>query len=315
MEFNFEGKIELPSRSYEGRVGFAIGTGRCGTKFLSNVIASESGILSVHERNPLNEAFHRYCKWYKLPVDDEGFLNTKDLEIRQDLADHKFSFEASAHLSLSVRELYSRFGAKFILLVRSPERVVNSYLRKGWYDKPIIYSNSELALGYQKSKGFHHFLGRIVPTKEKFLQWNVMSRVGKLAWYWNILNAKVLEQFEDLPKTHWRIEKLENLTYDRYLEITKFLGFQSTIKRQTYDKIKINRPNIQYNVPTIASWNIIEIDEFEREVKPLAEILGYEYRVDHLPIPEHITSSVNKSLTNKPSIKSLIARILRRLNR
>ncbi len=292
----------------KGRVGFAIGTGRCGTKFLSSVIAREPDVSSVHERNPHNEAFHRYCRWYRLPVDDDGFLYTKELEIQQDLKDHNFSFEASSHLSLSVRELYSRFEAKFILLVRSPERVVNSYLRKGWYNKPIIYANSKLALGYQQSKGIHHFLGRIVPTGEKFLQWNEMSRVGKLAWYWNASNAAVLEQFKDIPETHWRVEKIEEFSYDRYLELVHFFGFQSETSQQVFDEIRLSRPNALTNVPTIASWDSSEVAEFETEVAPMAKKLCYEYRVDRLPLPELVSPSPEPQ-----SIKRRIMKIFRHL--
>ena len=294
--------------SIKGRVGFAIGTGRCGTRFLSSVIAREPDVSSVHERNPLNEAFHRYCHWYRLPVDDDGFLYTKELEIQQDLKDHNFSFESSSHLSMSVRELYSRFEAKFILLVRSPERVTNSHLRKGWYDEPIVYKNSKLALGYQQSKGFQHFLGRIVPTEEKFLQWNKMSRVGKLAWYWNAINAAVLDQFKDIPATHWRVEKIEELSYDRYLELVHFFGFQSEISQQVFDEIRLSRPNALPDVPTIASWNSSEVAEFETEVAPMAKKLGYEYRVDRLPLPELVSPSPEPQ-----SVKGRIMKIFRHL--
>lgn len=37
----------------ENKVSFAIGTGRCGTHFLAEVIKMEPGVSSVHERNPL----------------------------------------------------------------------------------------------------------------------------------------------------------------------------------------------------------------------------------------------------------------------
>ena len=297
---------------FEGRVGVAIGTGRCGTKFLYRVLDMEPGVSSVHERNRLNEAFHRYCKWYRLPVDDEGFLHIKELEIQQDLKDHFFSFEASAQLSLSVRELYSRLGAKFVLLVRSPERVVNSYLRKGIYDKPVVRANPELGLGYQDWGHFHHFLGRIVPMGVEFLQWNEMTRVGKLAWYWNTINTLVLEQFKDLPKTHWRVEKLEELSYDTYLEITRFLEFQSAHSQETYDEIRRSRPNALTNVPTIASWNTSEIAEFEREVEPMAKRLGYEYRVDHLPLPEPEQPSANQiSLPSLSARQQMAKKVLR----
>ena len=299
----------MKGTDFSGRVGFAVGTGRCGTKFIAQVIGLEPAVSAVHERNRLNESFRSYCKWYGLAVDDEGFLHTKECEIRQDLENHLFSFEASGYLSLSVRELYDRFRAKFILLVRSPERVVNSYLRKGshagrgWYDKPIVRANPQLALGYQECYYFHHFLGRIVPSGEKFLQWNQMSRVGKLAWYWNALNAKVLEQFKDLPEAHWRIVKLEDLSYRRYLEIAQFLGFRATVTQQTFDDLAQSRPNALIDVPTIATWTASEIAEFEAEVAPMAERLRYEYRVDRLPIPQP-----SQSVDRLPAVNSAVNR-------
>lgn len=298
------------------QVGFAVGTGRCGTKFLSRVLSMEPGVSSVHERNPLNETFHRYCKWYQLPVDDEGFLHAKELEIQNDLKDHFFSFEASAHLSLSIGELFNRFGAKFILLVRSPERVINSYLNKGWYNEPLIRRNLHLALGYQKSEYFHRFLGRIVPLGKKYLQWNKLTRVGKLAWYWSALNASVLKQFEKIPKTHWRVEKLEELSYNRYLEVAKFLGYQATLTEKKYNDLARSRPNAIIDVPTIASWNPTEIVEFESEITAMAEKLGYEYRVDHLPIPKQTLPKAKKYISKKfhrreYSLKKLAGKFIR----
>lgn len=304
------------SRLFDGQVGFAVGTGRCGTKFLTQVLDLEPAVSSVHERNPLNETFHRYCKWYRLPIDDEGFLRTKELEIRRDLENHDFSFEASAYSSLSVRELYTRFGAKFVLLVRSPERVVNSYLCKGWYDKPIVRANPELALGYQEADQFFFFLGRIVPSGQEFLRWSQMSRVGKLAWYWNALNASILEQFADMPETHWRVEKLEELSYDRYLEIAQFFGFKAMVTPQAYDDLVRRRPNAFTNVPTIATWSTAEIGEFEAEVAPMAEKLGYEYRVERLPVPPpreplvRMRMSRGLRLLVRPAVKMLADRFL-----
>jgi hypothetical protein len=270
---------------FEDRVGFAIGTGRCGTHFIVEVLKLERDVSAVHERNPLNETFHRYCKWYKLPVDDEGFLHAKELEIRQDLTRFRFSFEGSAHLSLSIKELYERFGAKFLLLTRSPERMVNSYLDKGLYDQPFVKGNLHLALGYQACKQFHHFLGRIAPGGQEFSHWNEMSQVGKLAWFWQAINANVLNQFGNLPETHWRVAKIESLTYERYLEIAQFLGIQTALTRETYDNVAKRLPGGHFSVPTVADWNANEIAEFETQVASTAQKLGYEYRVDRLPVP------------------------------
>ncbi|MBN1841343.1 MAG: hypothetical protein JW883_03550 [Deltaproteobacteria bacterium] len=264
------------------RVGFAVGTGRCGTTFLSRVIELEPDVAHAHERNRLNESFHRYCKWYGLPVDDEGFLHTKGKEIEADLKEKIFSFEASAHLSLSVEELHSRFAAKFVLLVRSPEKVVNSYLRKGWYREPIFRSNLHQALGYQECDRFQHFLGRIVPSGEAFKIWTEMTRVGKLSWFWNVLNERVLQQFAAIPESQWRVVKLEELSYRTYLDIAAFLGFESRMGAEAYENVARARPNALPGGRSITDWTEAEKREFEMSVAPMAGRLGYEFRVDTL---------------------------------
>lgn len=275
--------IEINSH-FLNSVGFAVGTGRCGTKFMSRVAALEPKVASTHERAPFNEAFHRYCQWYNLPVDTLGFLAAKREEIETDLETHAYSFEASAHLSLSIEALYKAFGARFVLLVRSPEKVVNSYIRKGWYSQKAIRNNSDLALGYQNyCEEPHHFLGRIMPSGDRFDTWNQMSRVGKLAWYWNILNLRVLEQFAELPKEHYLVEKLENFSYERYLEIADFLGYASSVSKDSYESLSERRPNrSRANLQSVDAWNDAEISEFEAEVRPMAERLEYEYRVSRL---------------------------------
>lgn len=270
----------------KNNVGFAVGTGRCGTNFLAKLLELEPYVKSTHERKALNETFHRYCKWYNLPVDHEGFLNTKKIEILEDLRQNNYSFEASAFLSVSIKELYERFGAKFILLVRSPEKVINSYLVKGWYQDQFIQKNHNLALGYQKHKSFHHFLGRPAPIGDKFIQWQTMTRVGKLSWYWNELNSRVIHLFEQIPQEHWKIQKLEEFNYQSYIEIVNFLGFQPQVTIQQFESLRSKKPNGFSEIPTIADWIDQEKIEFEKEVQSMAKYFGYEYQVNLLPTPK-----------------------------
>lgn len=271
--------LDVRTANFQGKASFAIGTGRCGTTFLAKVVACEPEIASSHERFDLNETFHRYCKWYGLPVDSEGFLKQKEIEIMKDLEEYPHSFESSPHLALSLPELYERFKAKFIFLVRSPEDVVNSFLDKGWYDKPGLLADVNGIPSYQLTPRFQQFLARIMPRGEKFSQWNQMSQVGKVAWYWNAYNARILADLQDkIPSSHWRIQHLEELNYNRYVELVEFMGFVSKVDRATYDKIASSRPNARPNPPSVHTWNLSEWSEFEAEVQPVAERLGYPYR-------------------------------------
>ncbi len=260
-------------------VAFAIGTGRCGTHLLARLLAREARVAASHERNPLNETFHRYCKWYGLPVDDAGFLHAKAREIQTDLRRHAVSFEASAHLALSVRELYRRFDAKFILLVRNPEGVVNSYLRKGWYADALVRAEPSLAPGYQANRHFHHFLGRVVPSGPEFTRWSALTRVGQLAWFWRALNARVLEQFAELPPIHWRLQRLEDLSYEAYRDLVRFLGLESRVSARRFEAVARRRPGHAWFLPSVARWGPVERAEFEREIQPVAGQLGYAGRL------------------------------------
>jgi hypothetical protein len=269
---------------YSNKTGFAIGTGRCGTLFLYKLMQMEPGVASSHERDPDNEAFHRYCKWNKLPVDDEGFLSLKENEILTDLEDHDFSFEASPHLSLSVSDLYARFGSKFLFLVRRPDRVVSSFVHKGFYRHPYNVKNPELAVGYQQQgrNPIHTFFARISPRGDEFRAWNELTAVGKVAWFWKTFNEHTIALLQDLPKENHKLLHIEDLDHGKYLEVCRFLGIHPVVSQTDFDELRSNRPHAFWNKRNLDQWTSQEISEFEEQVGELAVHFGYEYRVANM---------------------------------
>jgi hypothetical protein len=269
---------------FSNRVGFTIGTGRCGTLFLYELMEKEPNVASSHERNPDNETFHRYCKWHGLPVDDEGFLATKEKEIRADLESKAYSFEASPYLSLSVKELHARFGARFILLIRRPDRVVTSFVHKGFYRRPYAVVDPSLATGYQDQspERLHTFFARVAPTGEFFARWNSMTPVGKVAWFWRAWNERTLELLSQLPEQSYRVVRIEDFDYPKYVEVANFLGFEPQVSRADFDVLSESKPHAFWRKRNIDQWTAQEIEEFEHQVGPLAERFGYEYRIANL---------------------------------
>ena len=289
-------ELEKKMNQYTGKVAFAIGTGRCGTNFIHRVLKLEPLVTSSHERYPLNDAFQRYCKWYDLKVDSGGFLAIKEAAILEDLKKSQLSFESSHYLSFSIHELYKKFDARFILLIRQPDKVVNSFSQKGWYAN-IVRSDSSLPLGYQPgSETFpQHSFGRIVPFGTEADKWHKYTQVGKIAWYWRVVNTKIIQSFEQLPKTHWRIIKLEELSYEKYKsEVASFLGLNSSISRQKYERLVNEKPGKKLSKKrSIQDWNEQERREFESEVAELAKELGYEWRIDRLCSIKETKSQTN----------------------
>lgn len=257
-----------------GKTGFAVGTGRCGTHFIAKLLEHEPMVAASHEREPMLQTFHRYCKWNELPVDHQGYLRAMELRIRRDLNRRPVSFESSGHLSLSIRELDERFAPKWVFLVRNPYDTVKSYVQKGWYLAPMVQAQPELALGYQEHAQFHHFLGRIAPRGKPFVEWNVQSRVGKTAWFWATLNRAVLDQAEAIPRDRWRTVKLEELDHTKYVELARFVGFEPQLTEERFAEIRNERPGAQKMQPI--AWGDTEWQEFEAYVTPVARTLGYD---------------------------------------
>jgi hypothetical protein len=133
-----------PKNEFDGWVGFCVGTGRCGTTFLAEVAGREPEVAASHERLRLGATFHMFCKWHGIAIDSEGFLLDREEPIRRDLAQRRFSFECSALLSHSLEELFERFRARFLLLVRSPAETVASFAVRGWFLKPTARKDPNL---------------------------------------------------------------------------------------------------------------------------------------------------------------------------
>lgn len=265
---------------------FAVGTGRCGTKFLHVVMDKEPVVASYHERHNLTDAFQRYVKHNNLPVDNSGFIETKRNGLLSDLRNHEFSFEASAYLSLSVSELYEHFKSKFILLVRRPDEVVNSYITKGWYEHELIRQDDYLAPHFQPSLLLpHHSFSRIVPIGEEAERWKEYTRVGKIAWFWTYLNRSAMTQLRLIPEKYYRIVRLEDLNYPRYRQVCSFIGFEPAVFEIQFNEIAQTRPNLKPRKKNLKEWTEKESIEFETEVKDLAIELGYEWEVNRLAPP------------------------------
>jgi hypothetical protein len=275
--------VREAGHEFEGRVGFCIGTGRCGTTFLARLAGQEPEVASSHERLRLGATFHMFCKWHKIPVDSEGFLLDREEAIRRDLTDRHFSFECSALLSHSLEELFERFRARFLLLVRRPEETVASFVVRGWFVKPCARNNPNLPPSYREGEEPRHFLGRNIPHGAEFGRWTRLTPIGRLSWFWQARNRAILEQFRRLPVSHCRVERLEDLDFERYREVAEFMGWQSRIDSGLFTELAQTRLNAGPNPPRkCTDWSAVEAAEFEQEVAPVAEALGFEYRVKKL---------------------------------
>lgn len=258
------------------RVAFALGTGRCGTFMVYQLLKRDPGVAASHERNVLAECFHRYCAWYGLPVDEAAFIATKRAEIDADLADHELSFEASAPLSFSAGTLHRAFGARFVLFVRNPVDVVNSYLSKGWFREEIQWGDPALAPGFHPAHEHpHHSFGRLMPRGPEYAAFARMGRVGKLAWTWATVNRAVVAAFRTLPAADTLVLRIEDFDYAAYGRLAAFLGRPTVLEEGAFAALTGSRPNARPNKPSIGHWTARDVEEFTAQAGAAAAEFGY----------------------------------------
>jgi hypothetical protein len=259
-----------------GTVSFCVGTGRCGTTFLAELAALEPTVAASHERLRLPATFHMYCKWYGIPVDPEGFLCDRVDAVAQDLASHEVSFESSALLSHSIAELSERFDARFLLLVRSPYATVASFAARGWFLDPIPWRDPSLPPTIRDGVEPRHFFGRNLPRGPEFERWRRLTQIGKLGWFWHARNRAILDQFRHLDPSRCAIVRIEELTFETYVDVARFLGWRVSIPEERFLAIAARRPNAGPNAPVSPStWTALEHHELEAEGGALIDALGY----------------------------------------
>jgi hypothetical protein len=257
-------------------IAFAVGTGRCGTNFLYNLLKKHKDVASSHERLPLNDTFMRYVKWYNLNVDLKGSIEVKKELIYKDLNQASLSFESSPYLSLSIDDLSKEFSCKFILLVRHPKNVIKSYINKGWYEYDFILNESNAAPSFQPFLKIHHHhnFSRLIGNGTDFETWSKLSQVGKLAYYYSKLNKMCLDQLSKIPDNRYKIIKIEEFDYNNYLDLVDFLGIEKPLRSKTFESIK-NKKHNTIKQKKKYTWSIDDLKQYEKITKAIRERLHY----------------------------------------
>lgn len=251
---------------------FVVGSGRCGTTYLHKIFKSHYDIASYHERFPNLESFYRYTKYNNLKVDEEPLFNILKNSINKDHKEKDISFESSNLLSFHIKELYKNFKCKFIILIRNPKSVIESFIRvKNLYGLKIYKGSNNLANGYQyyeflnKSMCPHHNFSRLVPKDDKiFKSWNTSPQKIKIMWYWNEVYKNIFKSLKKIPIKNYRVLRLEDFNYDEYKSLSRWIGTKD-LKNELF--LKYNKFTLKKN--NKIHWTIKEkkmFNQFRSEI-------------------------------------------------
>ncbi|MEM7548241.1 MAG: DapH/DapD/GlmU-related protein [Bacteroidota bacterium] len=264
---------ELGFNGYElgTNLVFAIGTGRCGSMALANLLSSHPEINFKHEPNG---------QLIKLSTDYEHNQVTRDqvLErikaayVHSSIANTRIYGESDQKLSNLIEVLYQLFPkAKFIWMLRNAKSTIESTYSRGWFDDSEFGIERRVDLCVKKVYSSHIYsenrLNGFKAGAFSFKEWMEMSPFERNCWYWRYWNEKILNQLKNIPKRQWRLQKLESL-HSEGIELFEFLGLNNNREIQMNEKIN---PTF-YPMVTLDKWDSRKITEYKKWCKDFNDL-------------------------------------------
>lgn len=247
---------------------FFLSTGRCGTKWFSNLLTHHKELFVLHNPVPslaiqsklAYEIFKTgNLKNSHLDLLQEIFLTGREQHLRYSFKTNKRYIETNNYITFFAPLLIKLFpDAKFVHLYRHPGEFVRSAIRRNYYTK----NNPEN-------------LKRIVPLDgQQKEQWEQFSQIEKTAWLWNETNL-FIEQFKEKKPEKVFDFNFNELTTDHVIKLLQFLEIQ--INHGIISKSLNKKTNVQKkgNFKKYSNWEKTKKQELINICNELAAKYNY----------------------------------------
>jgi hypothetical protein len=258
----------MPQEVLDSPYVFALSTGRCGTKLLTQVLSRSPRLRVEHSPKPELEyastVVHRdgcCTEALKLAILAARF----DLFFLDSFRRARIYVETNNRITLFAPGLAELLPyAKFIHLVRDPAGFVRSGMRRDYYKVGVVQ--------HQRLDG------------SKLAYWNSFSRVEKIAWEWNEINTKI-EQFKSAVDIRRVLTIRSESLYGEPSTIPRlfdFIGVENPFcgrpGERALKKLLAHPVNAQKGgaFPPYPEWSESDKEALQR-VAQLAEKYGYSY--------------------------------------
>lgn len=276
---------------------FVVGTGRCGTHTFWKLFESLPNALSTHEgkgtvrSGPASSLgkmvtmgcmleFNAYLYHY---ASEDVFRRTFDPDPEMmGLMDSSFASRASSIVWCEangiaycdanafgfnfINYLHRKFPrAKFVHLVRDGYACVRSWSRRAasTYPDKIVGNAQAVAWVLAKPTPF--------PSDPVHASWSSLDRLQKLAWFWNTVNANIVERLARIPAANRQVVKIEEVTDTTISGILEFCGLP-----QQYSRDALARDD-RSSGPAI-EWTSENVHKFNALAAPMMAHFGYPIR-------------------------------------
>lgn len=250
---------------------FFLSTGRCGTKWFSELLQSKHKFIVEHNPEPdlgvqgkfvyelqqkfgmLNAEVIRYMQ--------ELFLAGREEQLRFSYKTEKRYIETNNHITFFLPALVELFPqAKFVHLYRHPGEFVRSAIRRNYY----MNNDSQI-------------LKRIVPVQDSefTVPWEQWSPLQKSSWLWNETN-QYIERF----KKQISEDRIFNFNFNE-LSVSSVSRLMEWLNIKVTNKSIVKRLNSKVNVQKKGDfkpynqWNESNKTELTKICSKLSDVYNY----------------------------------------
>ncbi len=251
---------------------FFLSTGRCGTRWFTELLQTEKKLDVHHNTHP--ELYEQSLLAYKLfktgkfsDPDVRSLLSEVIFSARQELmtetASHNHRFvETNNRITFFTSTLAELFPhARFVHLYRDPAGFVKSGMNRNWYNDSR----------YDYARPF--------PTLEPDQShWKDWSRVEKISWLWRETNQMIDRQLNELPSDRYRRFNFSDLSTDSVRELLHWLEIDidsNTISAQLDKKVNAQKSG---DFPSYPEWPNRDREDFLSQCGDYATYLGFDYK-------------------------------------
>lgn len=252
--------------SYIQKPIFFLSTGRCGTKWFSDLFSEDKSLMVLHNPNPTLATQSKLV--YDLSSGNIGerekdllkelFLTGRELYLRYAAKTKKSYIETNNYITFFAPILSEIFpDAKFVHVYRHPGEFVRSGIRRNYYTE----NNTD-------------DIKRPIPGKD-FRGWNVATRVEKVSWLWNETNQFV-EEFKKVNRDKVFDFNFNELSDVKVKELLTFLDLDSS--KLNLHKALNHKANTQKSgsFPKYNDWSAEQKRQLRDICNPLAEQYNYD---------------------------------------
>ncbi len=276
----------------EPRLFFGVGSGRCGTMTLANLLNAEPGVVAMHEGKfrVFEEAGQQVLPFltlqnyqaYRNPGSAISLFEKTRSGMEQIGRDHGALYfgDVAYNYAPFLGAIINRFPqAKLIFIYRDGRDFVRSAYTNSLPDPtPVGWPGADRTLS--KVERFVG-LGRLRPVSVDpvNLEWDELSPVAKNAWLWAETNRIILRGLKRWPRDqvfHIRFETFFADLKGNYQALRAFMGFdwQMPADFSRFFSRKINKRKEKI-LSHWSAWDDATKEDFNRFGADVMETLGY----------------------------------------